>query len=201
MQNEKFVRRKDAVDLIAFDTENFLCEVHEKLDVWDIQVLSNSEQIKEIINNSIEVDLEELESEKDQTRCIYVCKDGSGKFYSIRNIRFCLLDFIEGIFSLITQKEYWVIAGTFFLCKMMKRMEVDLEETQAAICVALYIQAKQCVVTDENLIKVITAGLSESSYCELYEDDICKDLKELMKLGIIKIEEGKYTLAQKVYFM
>lgn len=201
MRNEKFVRRKDVVDLISFNTENFLCEVQEKLDIWDIQVLSCSEQMKEIINNSIEVDLEELESEKDQTRSIYVCKDGSGKFYAIRNIRFCLFDFIEGIFNLITQEEYRVIACVFFLCKMMKQMEVDLEDSQVAICVALYIETKQCVVTDENLIKAITDGLSRSSYYEIYEDDIYKDLKELMKLGIIKIEEGRYTLTQKVYFM
>ena len=201
MQNEKFVRRKDAVDLIAFNTENFLHKVQEKLDVLDIQVLSSSEQMKEIINNSVEVDLEELELGKDQTRSIYVCKDGSGKFYAIRNIRFCLLDFIEGIFTLITQKEYRVMAGVFFLCKMMKQIEVDLEDSQAAICIALYIETKQCVVTDENLIKAITDGLSRSSYYELSENDIYKDLKELMRLGIIKIEEGKYTLTQKVYFM
>lgn len=201
MQSEKFVKRKDAVDLIPFNIDEFLYEVQEKLDVWDIQILSSIEQMKEIINNSIEVDLEELESKKDQTRSIHVKGDGSGKFYSIRNLRFCLIDFIEGIFTLIIQGEYWVIAGVFFLCKMMKQMEVDLEESQAAICVALYIETKQCIVTDENLIKAITDGLSGSSYCELYEGDICKDLKKLMKLGIIKIEEGRYTVTQKVYFM
>lgn len=201
MQSRKFVKRKDTLDLIDFNTEEFLYEVQEKLDIWDIYILDNTEQMKEIINNSIEVDWEELESQKDQTRGIYVKKDGSGKFISIKNIRFCLFDFLAGIFNLITQNEYWVVAGVFFLCDIIRQMGVNLEESQAAICVALYIKTKQCVVTDENLIKAITDGLSRSNYCELYEDDIYKDLKELMKLGIIKIEEEKYILTQKVYFM
>lgn len=201
MQSEKFVKRKDTVELIAFNTEEFMYEVQEKLDIWDIPISCSIEQMKEIINNLIEVDLEELEAGKDQTRNIYVRKDGSGKFSSIRNIRFCLFDFIGEIFTLITQEEYRIIAGVFFLYKMMKQIEVDLEESQAAICVALYIGAKQFAVTDENLIKVITDVLSESSFCELCEDDISEGIKQLVKLGIVKIEEGRYMITQKVYYI
>ena len=201
MQSENYVKRKDTVELIAFNTEEFMYEVQEKLDIWDISISCSLEQMKEIINNLIEVDLEELEPGKDQTRNIYVRKDGSGKFYAIRNIRFCLFDFIGEIFTLITQEEYRIIAGVFFLYKMMKQIEVNLEESQAAICVGLYIGTKQFVVTDENLIKVITDVLSESVFCELCEDDIIEGIEQLVKLGIVKIKEGRYMITHKVYYI
>ena len=38
MQSENYVKRKDTVELIAFNTEEFMYEVQEKLDIWDISI-------------------------------------------------------------------------------------------------------------------------------------------------------------------
>ena len=201
MQEIKYVKRKDTTELLNFNIEQFLYEVWGELDIYDACVSDNHGQIKGFLNDVIEIGQVEQKPKADSTRGVYIKGNGSGKFYFIRNIRFCLLDCIEGILSLITiEKKYIVIACAIFLAKFMKGIGLALEEEQTAVIVALYLEAKHRVVTDENLEEVIAHGLENRGYQEMDTNKIREEIEHLVDWGIIEIEDGKYTIAHKIYF-
>lgn len=156
-----------------------------------------------IFNQTVELEREEIESSSNRTRGVHIKMDHSGRLWSVRNIRFGLADCLDGIFNIactVGKKEYLIFASAIFLYKFIKRMGIDLKERQTVIIVTLYQESKHNAVTDENLEEVMGQGLRQSGYRFMDIDEIYSELKKLKNLGIIEIQEGKYQIAQKIYF-
>lgn len=188
-------------ELRGLNIDKLLYEVRKELNISDIQITINDEQIESLINDSVDVDVEELGSKEISKRGIRVIKDGTGKFYSITNINLHLVDFVEGAFSLITADEkYTVFAIAFFVLKFFSQICVDLNEEQIAIIIVLYQETKHCMVTDENVEDIIFNGLKEGGYDELRKEEIKEQVRSLVKLKIIEIKEGSYFMVQKIRF-
>ncbi len=203
MQEENFVKRLDTAELVDFNTKKYLYEVQKKLDIYDIQISVYSDQMENIFNDVVEVSLEEQEPGEDRTKGIIIKSDGSGKFYSIKNIRFDIVDFIVEIFSLVDgiekRESLWFAVGIFLL-KLMKKLGIELRKRQTDIIIVLYLETKNCIVTDENLEKIIVKGFERLGYRQIDAEEIYEDIRKLVKLGIIDIAEGKYIVAEKIYF-
>lgn len=203
-EEEKFEKRKDTAEWIDFSITEFLYDVQAGWNLYDMNALDCYSQTEEILNQSVELELKEEEPEKSRTRGVGVRRDGSGKYYSLENIRFCLLDCIDGIFNLIGaigKKEYAFIALIIFLFKFMRGIGIDLSEQQTAILVALYQESRHQAVTDNNLETVMMQGLKKGGYDIVEMDTVYHELELLEDYGIIEVYEGKYKVAEKIYFI
>lgn len=203
-EEENFEKRKDTAEWIDFSITEFLYDVQAGWNLYDMNALDCYSQTEEILNQSVELELQEEEPEKRRTRGGGVRGDGSGKYYSLKNIRFCLTDCIEGIFNLVCvigEKEYAFVAFIIFLSKFLRGIGVDLSEGQTAILVALYQESRHQAVTDDNLENVMMQGLKKGGYGFADMDTVYHELEFLEDYGIIEVCEGKYEVAQKIYFI
>ena len=194
--------RWEPAELLEFKSARFTYEVQEKLNIYDIPVRLDSKQIEKLFNDVVEVELEETEKETDATRGkVSIRRNGKGKYYSIKNIHLDLIGLIEFGFNLTAaDKRTMLIVAAIFLKKILGQLGVDMEEEQVAACVALYKAAKRFVVTDDNVMEHITGELKESSYCKLSRKEIDKALSELIQMGIVTVEEGRYEVTEEIYF-
>lgn len=194
--------RWEPAELLEFKPARFTYEVQEKLNIYDIPVRLDSKQIEKLFNDVVEVELEETEKETDATRGkVSVRRNGKGKYYSIKNIHLDLIGLIEFGFNLMAaDKRIMLIVAAIFLKKILGQLGVDMEEEQVAACVALYKAAKRVVVTDDNIMEHIARELKESGYCELSRKEIDKALSELIQMGIVTVEEGRYEVTEEIYF-
>lgn len=194
--------RWEPAELLEFKPARFTYEVQEKLNIYDIPVRLDSKQIEKLFNDVVEVELEETEKETDATKGkVSVRRNGKGKYYSIKNIHLDLIGLIEFGFNLVAaDKRTKLIVAAIFLKKIPGQLGVDMEEEQVAACVALYKAAKRFVVTDDNVMEHIARELKESGYCELSRKEIDKALSELIQMGIVTVEEGRYEVTEEIYF-
>lgn len=192
----------EPVELLEIKANRYAFEVQEKLDIYNISVEVNNGQMETLLNDVIEVELEEVKKETEITRGdILIRKDGSGKYYSIKNISLHLTDFLELSFNMAQGRiKDKLIVGAIFLIKLMEQFGVNLEEEQTAVCVAIYKVKKRYVITDDNVIEYITRELRESDYMELNEKRIWNILSELIEMGIVSVEDGRYEVTQVLLF-
>lgn len=200
MLKNELIYNVEAVELLGIKEEKILCEVQRELEFLDINISVTCEQVKSILNNSMEVKVEEVEQPKEQTRRVYIRKGGVGKFYSVKNIKFYLVDFLEAIYSLLEcEKDNRNIMSVFFLMKVLKQCEVELDDLQAIICIILYEETKQIVITDDNLTTIVNYRLNAEGYTEIGHKKIYDVIEELVDLGIVEITAGRYNVVQKLY--
>lgn len=195
-------KRWESAELLEFKSAGFTYEVQKKLDIYDIPIRIDSIQMEKLFNDVVEVEMGEVEKNTDTTKGrISIRRDGKGKYYSVKNIHLDLFDLMEFGFNLITtDKRAMLIVAAIFLKKLLGQLGMDMEEEQAATCVALYKAAKRFAVTDDNIMEHITKELEESDYCELSTKEIDRSLSELIRTGIVTIEEGRYEVTEEIYF-
>lgn len=192
----------EPAELLEFKSIRFTHEVQEILKIYNITVQIDSKQMEKLFNDIIDVEQEVVKKELDTTRGkILVRMDGTGEYRSIKNIRLHLFDLLDFCFNLI-QTEKWAkpIVAAIFLKKFLEQLAVNMEEEQIAVCISLYKATKQYTVTDDNITEHIAQELKDSDYCELSIKEIYKALSELIKMGIINIDEGKYEVTEEIGF-
>lgn len=189
----------NSVELLDFQSNKYLYEVQEQLEDYDISVQINVEQIESFVNDTVDVDLKQVEDVEITRGFVRIKRDGKGRYYNIKNIRFHLVDFIDGIFNLGIESDYKVIVGILFLTKMMGYLGVDLPEEYIAVCLALYNASKCYCITDENVIEIITRELEKSNYGEIKEEEVDEIISGLIDLDIVIIDNGRFRVAQKIY--
>lgn len=200
MRKNELICNLEPAELLEFKEEKILYELQHELEILDINISVTGKQVKSIFNNSLEVQTEEVELRKEQTRRVYIRKGTSGKFYSVKNIKFYLVDFLEAIYSLLEcDKDNRSIVCVFFLMKILKQMEVELDDLQTMICIILYEETKQIVITDDNLTTIVNYRLNTEGYTEICHKEIYDAIEELADLGIVEITAGRYAVAQKLY--
>lgn len=201
MRKVNYEKGWEPADLLKIKVNRYAYEVQEKLGNYNISVQVSSEQVEKLLNDVIDVEIEEVEKEEVTRGSISVRKGGAGKYYSVKNIHLRLSDFLELVFNLyqgdIKSK---LIISFIFLFRLMVQLGVDLEEEQTMVCVALYNITKRYTVTDDDVIKYIVGELRESYYIELDKNKIGNILSELIKMGLVSVEEGRYELTQKIVF-
>lgn len=192
----------DSVELLEIKADRYVDEVQDELDIYNISVQISSEQMEKLLNDVIAVELEEVKEEAEATRgSIHIRRDGSGKYYSVKNIKLSLTDFLDMGWDLVTgETRFKLFTCTVFLLKLMKRLGADLEEEQAAVCVALYRVGKHYAITDDNLIGFIDSELQDNDYMELGERKIRRIVSGLVEMGIVSLENGRYEVTQQLVF-
>lgn len=192
----------ESAELLEFKAKKYINDVQEEMDIYNISLQISSSQIIKVFNQVIEVEKEEVTEETEVFRgSVHIKKDGSGKYYSVNNIHFYLTDFLEFGFDLL-QKETngKLIACAFFLIKLIEHLGYSLEEEQTIVCIVLYRVAKRYMVTDDNVIRYITEEMIQSDYIGLDERKIWNILSELIEMGIISVEDGRYRVVQELVF-
>lgn len=201
MEREELEQKWEAVEVLELKVNKFIYEIKEKLDIYNLDIQISNVQMETLLHDVLEVEMEETEAPEVTKGYVHIKKDGKGKYYALKNLYFFLVDFLEGVFNLTqTDKKYWIVVGAIFLYRIMQQFGVDMSEEQTAICVALYQAAKRYVVTDENVMKYIVEGLRESDYCELGEKKIGRELSELIEMGLVSIEDGRYEITEILLF-
>lgn len=188
-----------AEDFLELNANKLLYEVKEDLSIYDLPLQINKAQLEELFRKTLIPEVEETEAPEITRGWVKVKKDGTGKYVAMKNLHFYLLDFLEGVLGLVqTTPEYRIILGTMFLIRMWQRMGIDLGEEQTAAYVILSQQTKRYVVTDENVFECMLHGLSESGYSGLSMEKAEKILSELMDMGLVFIEDGRFEAAETV---
>ncbi len=202
MEKDNFEKRTDTAEWLEFNEKRCQYEIERELAFYDIQLPDCSSEIKDIFNDTVELELAECESGEEKTKGVRVRRDGTGRFTSIKNIRFCLWESIERIFNLVCQIDNGVLlylTAAHFLYMFIKEIGIELDKKQVAVIVALYQETRQCEVTDENLEKVISRWLAQEGYRQMGIEEIQVEIIQLTKWGIIEIADGRYLIAEKIY--
>lgn len=192
------ISEEDIIEQLDINLQNIMYEVRRELKTDDANISDKYEELRNIINRTAKIEWEESNSENTPTKGACIRRKGKVGYYSIKNIRFHLLDFIQAIFDLLSAVKFPFVASTIFLVKIIQIVGVELEENEAAVCIALYEETRQRTVTDLNLTKVIGERLKEGDY-EISISEIYDEIDKLLELGIIEIEQGKYEITQKIY--
>lgn len=201
MWKSEMEEKWEAAEVLELSAYRFLNEIKEKLDIYDLSIQINNSQIETLFHDVLELEMEEVEAPEITRGCVYIKKNGTGKYYTMKNLYFHLMDFIEGVFNLAqTDSQIRIILGTIFLFRIMTQLGVDLSEEQATLCIVLYQMTKRCIITDDNIMKYIKQGLQEGDYCELGEEKIEKELSKLVEMGLVSIEDGRYEVTETLLF-
>lgn len=201
MGKEKFEKRLDTAERMGFNAEMCLYEIQKELNVYGIHLPDWGGEIRKVFNNTVEVELAECGSEEERTKSVRVRGDGTGKFTSIKNIRFCLRECIEGILGVVSQignEPFFYLTAACFLFALMEKMGIELDKKQTAVIIALYQETKRCKVTDDNLEKVISCWLTQEGYRRMDMEEIYEEIEQLAKWGIIEVLDGRYSVAEKI---
>lgn len=193
------ISEEDIIERLDINLQNIMYEVRRELKTDDANISDKYEELRKIINRTAQIEWEESNSENMPTKGACIRRKGKVGYYSIKNIRFHLLDFIEAIVSLLSVDKFPFVTSTIFLVKIIQMLGVELEENEAAVCIALYEETRQQIVTDSNLIKVISERLEEAGDYEISISEIYDEIDRLLELGIIEIKQGKYEITQKIY--
>lgn len=193
------ISEEDIIEQLDINLQNIMYEVRRELKTDDANISDKYEELRNIINRTAKIEWEESNSENTPTKGACIRRKGKVGYYSIKNIRFHLLDFIQAIFDLLSAVKFPFVASTIFLVKIIQIVGVELEENEAAVCIALYEETRQRTVTDLNLTKVIGERLKEEGNYEISISEIYDEIDKLLELGIIEIEQGKYEITQKIY--
>lgn len=201
MGTNKPEQRWEASDFLELKPNVFWHEVKEELDIYDLSVPIDSGWLKKLFHDTLEPEVEEVEEAEVTKGWTYLKPNGKGGYLSLKNLEFHLVDFVESVFNLLqTNTACGAIAGVIFLYRLFKYLEVELDEEQTAVCVVLYQMTKRCVITDENVIKCVAQGLRESDYDMLNEKAIENAISELIKIGLVCIEDGRYEVTETIRF-
>ena len=201
------VKQKDYIDFLELKPERYLRELQKKLDIYEISFQATEEQVTAVFMDTIDADIVEVTNQKEATRGkVYIKKDKTGKYMSIKNIRFSLVDFFERIFQFVetlqSDSKYWrIIVGSVALLGMFKQFGIELDEEMTGTCVALYQASKGQVITDESVVEVVNRQMEESGYEVLDEEEIYACLSEMIKLGIVTVVNGRYKVVEKIFIL
>lgn len=201
MEKDSFEKRQDTAERLEFNATKCLYEVQKELNIYGIRLPDCSDEIESVFNNAVEVVLTECRSGEERTKSVHIRRDGTGKFNSINNIRFCLRESIEEIFHVVSQvdnKALFYLTSAQFLFRMMDKIGIELDKKQTALIVALYQETKHCKVTDENLEEVISRWLTQEGYRRMSREEIYEEIARLTEWGIIEILDGNYIVTEKI---
>lgn len=202
MEQMDHVKDRELVEFFEFKANRFLREVKKKADIYGISVEITDGQMEKLFLDVVEAEREELTEAPEIMRgSVYVRKDGSGTYYSYKNIRFCLTDFFELVVNLTqTETKYRLVVSAIFLIRILKQLGCQLSEEQTVVCTAIYQASKHCALTDDNVLQCIVQELRESNYWNTEEEQIEKPLLKLEEIGFVSIVEGRYEVTEKILF-
>lgn len=199
MGKNKLAQNWQAEDFLELNANKLLYEVKVDLSIYDLPLQINTVQLEELFHKTLIPEVEETEAPEVTRGWVKIKKDGTGKYVAMKNLHFYLLDFLEGVFSLVqTVPEYRLIVGTIFLIRMWQRMGINLVEEQTAAYVVLSQQIKRHTVTDENVLECMMRGLSESGYCGVSAEKTERLLSELIEMGLVFIDGGRYEATETI---
>lgn len=202
MEIENFEKRQDTAERLDLNEKKCMYEIERELNFFDVQLPDYSSEIRNIFNDTVEVELAEYGPEEEKTKGVRVRRDGTGRFTSIKNLRFCLCECIERIFNLVCQIDNEVLfylTAVSFLYTLIEKLGIELDKKQTAVIVALYQETKRCEVTDDNLEEVISRWLTQEGYRQMDTEEIYEEMKQLAEWGIVEISDGRYLIAEKIY--
>ena len=90
-----------------------------------------------------------------------------------------------------------IIVGAIFLLRIMQKIGYALSEEQTMSYVVLYQLSKRYVITDENILQYVNRELKENNYY-MPQDKINKAFSELIEIGLVVIENGRYEVTEKL---
>lgn len=200
MERQESGQKWEAIDFLELKPNLFWYEVKEGLDIYNLSIQTSRSQLEALFHDTLVPDVEDVEAPEATKGHVRLKPNGKGGYCSMKNLYFHLVDFLEGVFSLAqTNAICRVIAGTIFLCRLVQYLEIELDEEQTAVCVALYQVTKRYVITDENVISCVAQGLQKSDYGELKEKEIEDAISELIEIGLVCIEDGRYEVTETIW--
>ena len=117
------------VEWLDFHANNYIYKVEDKLDLYNISVQIDRRQVEEVFNKVIKIEEKEEQGVVENTRGrINVRRDGSGKYYSIKNISIHFCDFLEFAFSMVKDElDNKGLACAILLLKLIEQIGVELD--------------------------------------------------------------------------
>lgn len=202
MQRGKLWKKYKTSQLLNINMCEYLNEVEKELKFYDMDISCKEEQqIKELIDSSLEVETEKLGHETELSRDIVIRQGIFGTYYSVKNIKLKLVDILEGLLSIIGSNPlYQTVFIVILLHRLFVQMKIDLEEMEVTLCVILWDVGRQIQITDQNVVEIVNKGLNDTHYIKMEEGRTFQVLNEMIRKGIVVVEEGKYRIATKVRF-
>lgn len=192
----------DSTEVLDFNSGKYLNEIQKKLSIYRIPLYADSEQIERLFRSTVKVSMIEVNDEQNITKgSVYVQKGKRGTYWSIKNVRFHVISFLAEVLSLAQSIPNIASKGELFilavsLAKLIKQFGVDIGEEEMTVCVALYQACQRYVITDENVIQRINDKLEECDYERLNEKKVYGHLSNLVELGIVAVQDGKYQVVE-----
>lgn len=198
MEEKSLGGSRDAIEILTLNTDELLYEIKEKLDVYDLSLSISNTWFEALLCDVLKVEEEEVENPEVTRGCVYVRREGTGRYVSIKNCKFFLIDLLEGAFNLAQAKgKGRIIVGAIFLLRIMQKIGYALSEEQTMSYVVLYQLSKKYVITDENILQYVNRELKENNYY-MPQDKINKAFSELIEIGLVVIENGRYEVTEKL---
>lgn len=201
MRKKKVWKREKPSELLDINMYEYLNEVGKELRIYNVDISCKEEQIKELIDSSLEVETKKLRHEKELTRDIVIRQGILGTYYSVRNIQIKLEDVLAGLMEIINSNSTCrKVALAILLYKLFVQIKIDLDETEVALCIILWDAEKQTHVMDENVVEIVNKGLDDMHYMKMEEREIYQALNKMIRKGIVAVDAGRYRIATNVRF-
>lgn len=187
---------KQDIDLLDFDLVQMKKNVVSECLFEDILFDCSINNIKKILNDAIEIEVEENPDQSHRERGFIKKKNDAGIYISIKNIHISVGIILD---ALSVGKEMNPLAIVIFLYNLFKQLRVDIDKWQMAIYMILYEENRHINITDENLLSLIQNKITEYGYEKAESDKIMNTIGELYNKKLICIENGEYKANEKVY--
>lgn len=188
----------NVVNLLDINVFDMIRDIKKRCLTYGISLNVNKNDVVDLINNSVEVGIEEIEEHAKCQRAIIKKRDGSGVYVSVRN--FSVLFFLEGITDMISS-DFLPITAAIFLVQVLKQLGKKIGRREMLVYSIIYAETRKSVLTDENLVEKINYYMKLYGYDELKREGIYEIVNQLLAEKIIfLIDDGRYMVAEKIIF-
>lgn len=198
MLEKKFILSEDTADLLELNGKKFISELQQELECCNIQVSYIWEQVKLAFNDSVEIVLEAVGSEEIGDGCTK--RDEDGNTYTVSRIKLYLPDFIDRAAAAVPKHKQKMNIISIIITKFFNHLGVELDMRQASVCIALHEKTKKNELTEEKLAAVIIRALKTNCRYELNKRELYLKLEELVALGLVEVENRRYSVKEEIYF-
>lgn len=184
------------IDLLDFDLVQMKKDIVKECQFEDILFDCSINNMKKILNESIEIEMDEDSAQNHRERGFIIKKNDAGIYISIKNIHISV-GIILDVLSAGTDMN--PLAAMIFLYNLFRQLCIDIDKWQMTVYMILYEENRQINITDENLLSVIQNRITEYGYEKADSDKVMNTVRELYNKELISIENGVYKAKEKVY--
>lgn len=184
------------IDLLDIDLVQMKKDVVKECQFEDILFDCSINNIKEFLNEAIEIEVEEIPNLSCRERGFIKKKNDAGIYISIKNMHISVEIILD---ALSVGKDMNPLAITIFLYNLFKQLRVDIDKWQMTVYLIMHEESRRVNITDENILSVIQSKITAYGYEKAESDKIMDTVSELYNKKIIDIEGGIYKAKEKVY--